>query len=193
MSNTSNILLAGVGGQGVLMASEILSRAALVEGFDVKKSEVHGMAQRGGSVVSNVRYGEKVYSPLIAEGEADILLAFEKLEALRWINYLHEDGMIITSTQRIDPLPVAIGETDYPQDVLQELKKSNLQFVSLDALRMARESGSQKVINTVLIGALANFSDITTKTFQKVIKDIVPAGTEKVNEKAFTAGNEKVK
>ena len=193
MSNTVNIMLAGVGGQGVLLASEVISRAALEEGYDVKKSEVHGMAQRGGSVVSNVRFGKKVYSPLIAEGEADILLAFEKLEALRWINYLNEDGIIITNTQRIDPLPVANGKDEYPADVMGRLKESGYNVISLDALSAARKAGSQKAINSVLIGALVNYTDISKKVYEKVIKDSVPPKTIEINNKAFNSGYEKAK
>ncbi len=188
MSNTVNIMLAGVGGQGVLLASEVISRAALEEGFDVKKSEVHGMAQRGGSVVSNVRFGEKVYSPLIAEDEADILLAFEKLEALRWINYLKDDGIIITNTQRIDPLPVANGQDEYPKDVMKQLEAKEHRVVSFDALTAARKAGSQKAINTVLIGALVDHTDISKDVYEKVIKESVPPKTIEINIEAFNSG-----
>lgn len=188
MSKTVNIMLAGVGGQGVLLGSEVISKSALKEGYDVKKSEVHGMAQRGGSVVSNVRFGEKVYSPLIAEGEADILLAFEKLEALRWINYLKEDGIIITNTQRIDPLPVANGKVDYPENIMEKLESSGHKIVSVDALKAAREAGTQKVINTVLLGALVNYTDISVEVFENVIKKNVPPKTIDINIKAFKSG-----
>lgn len=188
MSKTINIMLAGVGGQGVLLASEVISKAALKEDYDVKKSEVHGMAQRGGSVVSNVRFGEKVYSPLIAEGEADILLAFEKLEALRWINYLKEDGIIITNTQRIDPLPVANGKVEYPENVMEQLKKSGHKIISVDALTAAREAGTQKAINTVLLGTLVNYTDISADVFEEVIKENVPEKTIEINTNAFQAG-----
>ena len=188
MNKTVNIMLAGVGGQGVLLASEVISESALKEGYDVKKSEVHGMAQRGGSVVSNVRFGEKVYSPLIAEGEADILLAFERLEALRWINYLKEDGIIITNTQRIDPLPVANGKVDYPENVMEKLEKTGHKIVSVDALTAAREAGTQKAINTVLLGALVNYTDISSEIFEEVIKDNVPEKTIDINTTAFKSG-----
>jgi len=188
MSKTVNIMLAGVGGQGVLLASEVISKSALKEDYDVKKSEVHGMAQRGGSVVSNVRFGKKVYSPLIAEGEADILLAFEKLEALRWINYLKEDGIIITNTQRIDPLPVANGKVDYPEDIMERLEKSGHKIVSVDALSAAREAGTQKVINTVLLGALVNYTNLSAEVFEEVIKENVPEKTIEINTNAFKAG-----
>jgi indolepyruvate ferredoxin oxidoreductase beta subunit len=193
MSKTVNIMLAGVGGQGVLLASEVISKAALDEGYDVKKSEVHGMAQRGGSVVSNVRFGEKVYSPLIAEGEADILLAFEKLEALRWIDYLKPDGIVITNTQKIDPLTVATGRKEYPEDVLAALEDTDHKIISLDALNDARKAGSQKVINTVLIGSLVNYTEISRETYQEVIKENVPPKTIKINNKAFNMGFEKAK
>ena len=147
MNKTTNIMIVGVGGQGVILASEIISLAALKEGLDVKKSEVHGMAQRGGSVVSNVRFGEKVHSPLISKGEANILLAFEKLEALRWVDHLEENSTIVTNTQRIDPLPVALGKAKYPADVLDKLKETNHKVISVDALNIAR----QVVIRRLLI------------------------------------------
>ena len=190
MSKSVNIMLAGVGGQGVLLASEVISKVAMEKGYDVKKSEVHGMAQRGGSVVSNVRFGEKIYSPIIAEGEADILLAFEKLEALRWLNYLKEDGVIITNTQKIDPLPVANGKEKYPENVMNKLKNSGHKIISLDALSKAREAGTQKAINTVLLGALANEIDISKGLFEKVIKESVPESTIEINTTAFKAGFE---
>ncbi|ADL13396.1 indolepyruvate oxidoreductase subunit beta [Acetohalobium arabaticum] len=190
MSKTTNIMLTGVGGQGVLLASEIISQAALEEGFDVKKSEVHGMAQRGGSVVSNVTYGEKVYSPLIAKGEADLLLAFEPLEALRWANYLKSDGKIITNTQRIDPLPVAIGEAEYPANIMDRLEETGYEIISIDALDIATDLGNQKVVNTVLIGQFTNFSEISQEVFKKVVKESVPPKTVDLNLKAFNAGNE---
>lgn len=190
MSKTTNIMLTGVGGQGVLLASEIISQAALKQGFDVKKSEVHGMAQRGGSVVSNVTYGEKVYSPLIAKGEADLLLAFEPLEALRWVDYLKSDGKIITNTQRIDPLPVAIGEAEYPANIMDRLEDTGYEVVSIDALEIARKLGNQKIVNTVLIGQCTNFSEISKEVFKKVVKESVPPKTVDLNLKAFSAGNE---
>lgn len=190
MSNTTNIMLTGVGGQGILLASEIISKAALEAGFDVKKSEVHGMAQRGGSVVSNVTYGDKVYSPLIAEGEADLLLAFEPLEALRWKDYLKPDGKIITNVQRIDPLPVAIGEAEYPTDIISKLENIDYEVVSIDGLDIAKTLGDQKIVNTVLLGQFANFSDINKEVFKKVIEEIVPSKTVELNLEAFNAGNE---
>jgi len=192
MSKSVNIMLAGVGGQGVLLASEVISKVAMEKGYDVKKSEVHGMAQRGGSVVSNVRFGEKIYSPIIAEGEADILLAFEKLEALRWLNYLKKDGIIITNTQKIDPLPVANGKEKYPENVMDKLEKSGLKVIGLDALSKAREAGTQKAINTVLLGALANEIDISKDLFEKVIKESVPKSTIKINTTAFKSGFEAI-
>lgn len=190
MSNTTNIMLTGVGGQGILLASEIISKAALEAGFDVKKSEVHGMAQRGGSVVSNVTYGDKVYSPLIAEGEADLLLAFEPLEALRWKDYLKPDGKIITNVQRIDPLPVAIGEAEYPTDIISKLQNIDYEVISIEGLDIAKTLGDQKIVNTVLLGQFANFSNISKEVFKKVIKEIVPSKTVELNLEAFNAGNE---
>ena len=191
VSNTTNIMIVGVGGQGVILASEVISLAALKAGLDVKKSEVHGMAQRGGSVVSNIRFGEKVYSPIIAEGEADILLAFEKLEALRWVHYLKEDSTIVTSTQRIDPLPVALGEAEYPENIMDKLTETKHKVISIDALEIAREVGSQRVINTVLIGALSNYLDIDKDIFVEALEESVPEGTIELNQNAFAMGASK--
>src|SRR6056297_1460547 len=167
MNKITNITIVGVGGQGVLLASEIISLAALKDGYDVKKSEVHGMAQRGGSVVTNVRFGDKIYSPIIADGEADILLAFEKLEALRWLSYLKEDGKVISSTQRIDPIPVGLGKEEYPEDIIEKINDKGFKVKSVKALELAREAGSQKIINTVLIGALSDMLDIERGYFQQ--------------------------
>ncbi len=191
MTKKANILIVGVGGQGVILASEIISLAALREGLDVKKSEVHGMAQRGGSVVSNVRFGDKVYSPLIARGEADILLAFEQLEALRWVDYLKSGGTIITSSQRLEPLPVATGKQTYPDNIMQRLKNTGYRVIKVDALEAARRAGSQKAINTVLIGTLMNLLDISRETFIEVIKEKVPPKTVEINLKALKEGREK--
>jgi len=188
MNKITNITIVGVGGQGVLLASEIISLAALKDGYDVKKSEVHGMAQRGGSVVTNVRFGDKIYSPIIADGEADILLAFEKLEALRWLSYLKEDGKVISSTQRIDPIPVGLGKEEYPEDIIEKINDKGFKVKSVKALELAREAGSQKIINTVLIGALSDMLDIERGYFQQSLEELVPAGTEKINKKAFKLG-----
>ena len=188
MSKITNITIVGVGGQGVLLASEIVSLAALKKGYDVKKSEVHGMAQRGGSVVSNVRFGEKIYSPIIAEGEADILLAFEKLEALRSLIYLKNKGDIITSTQKIEPMPVGLGKEKYPDNIIKKLNNSGYNMKFIRALELAREAGSQKTINTVLIGALSNLLAIGEKYFIEALDEIVPEGTEDINMRAFKLG-----
>ena len=141
---TTNVMIVGVGGQGSLLASKLLGRLLIDEGYDVKVSEVHGMSQRGGSVVTYVRFGEKVYSPIITEGEADYIISFEKLEAARYAKYLNKDGLIVVNTQQIDPMPVIIGAANYPTDVLDELTEKGLNVQSLDALTLAEQAGSPK-------------------------------------------------
>ena len=152
---TTSVMIVGVGGQGSLLASKLLGRLLMDEGFDVKVSEVHGMSQRGGSVVTYVRFGDKVYSPIITAGEADIIISFEKLEAARYAGYLKKDGKIIVNTQQIDPMPVIIGAAEYPTDVLDELTAKGVSVESLDALALAEEAGSSKAVNIVLMGRAA--------------------------------------
>ena len=150
-----SVMIVGVGGQGTLLASRILGDAMMDQGYDVKVSEVHGMSQRGGSVVTYVRYGDKVYSPIIETGEADIVLAFEQLEAARFLPYLKAGGTVVTSTQKIDPMPVVTGEKEYPQGLLSEMEEKGVNVLAVDALKLAEEAGSQKAVNVVLIGAMA--------------------------------------
>lgn len=186
--NNLNIMIVGVGGQGTLLASRVLGTVALKKGFDVKVSEVHGMSQRGGSVETYVKMGEKVYSPLIEKGEADVILAFEQLEALRWIEYLKADGKLITSDQKIDPMPVIIGKAKYPENILPKLRDKVKNIVSTDALKIAKECGNIKAVNTVLIGMLAASSDIEKEVWLEAIREVVPQKFLEVNLKAFEAG-----
>lgn len=185
---TKNILVVGVGGQGTLLTSRILGNLAIHSGYDVKLSEVHGMSQRGGSVVTHIRYGKKVYSPLVEVGKADVILAFEKMEALRWRHYLKKDGIIIVNTQEIDPMPVIIGAAKYPDDVIEQLQQNENKVIVADALSEARKIGNFRVVNTVLLGLLAKNMDVDVLTWEEAIKQTVPPKTVEVNIKAFQAG-----
>ena len=184
----TNILIVGVGGQGTLLASRILGNLLLNEGFDVKVSEVHGMSQRGGSVVTYVRYGDVVNSPLIAKGEADIVLAFEQLEALRWAEYLKPNGRLIMNTQQIAPMPVINGTAEYPAEIYQKLIESSVNLTQIDALSRATEAGSSKAVNVVLLGVLAKQSEIPKEKWIEVIKNTVPPKFLEINIKAFELG-----
>jgi len=186
MENTS-IMIVGVGGQGTLLASRILGNVLVSRGYDVKVSEVHGMSQRGGSVTTYVRFGEKVYSPIIEKGEADIILSFEMLEALRALPYLKKGGRILVNTQQIDPMPVITGQAEYPTDILPELQKY-ASVTAVDALKMAVEAGSQKAVNVVLIGLLARNTDIGHDVWVDTIRTTVPPKFLEINLKAFEAG-----
>lgn len=185
---TKNILVVGVGGQGTLLTSRILGNLAIHSGYDVKLSEVHGMSQRGGSVVTHIRYGKKVYSPLVEVGKADIILAFEKMEALRWRHYLKKDGILIVNTQEIDPMPVIIGAADYPDDVISQLQQNDNKVIIADALAEARKIGNFRVVNTVLLGLLAKNMDEDTVSWEEAIKQTVPSKTIDMNLEAFHAG-----
>ncbi len=183
-----NILIAGVGGQGTLLASRILGCVAQDGGYDVKVSEVHGMAQRGGSVVTYVKYGEKVFSPIIEEGEADIVLAFEELEAYRYLPYLKKGGKLLMNTQMTDPMPVITGKMAYPSDIPEKIKGLSVDLKAVDALKLAREAGSEKAVNVVLIGVLAAFTDIPEANWISAIEKTVPAKFLEINKKAFALG-----
>ena len=183
---TKNIMIVGVGGQGTLLASRILGNAVISEGYDVKVSEVHGMSQRGGSVVTYVKYGEKVHAPIIDKGEADIILAFERLEAIRALPYLKKGGKIILNDRKILPMPVITGAT-YPEGIVEDLS-SKADVISLDALKLSLEAGSSKAVNVVLIGVLAKSMDISKETFIKVINETVPPKFLEMNLKAFELG-----
>jgi len=184
----TNVLLVGVGGQGILLASEILAKVAFEEGYDVKKSEVHGMAQRGGSVSSEVRFGPKIYSPLIRKGGADFLLALEKLEALRFIDYLKKEGVLILNDLEIPPLMVSLGKEEYPKDILVHLKKKTSRIVKIAATEIAQTAGNAKTFNLVLLGKLSTFLNFKSSSWEKVIRQEVPPHTIEVNLKAFELG-----
>ncbi len=185
---TTNVMIVGVGGQGSLLASKLLGRLLIDEGYDVKVSEVHGMSQRGGSVVTYVRFGEKVYSPIITEGEADYIISFEKLEAARYAKYLNKDGLIVVNTQQIDPMPVIIGAANYPTDVLDELTKKGLNVQSLDALTLAEQAGSSKAVNIVLMGKVARQFGISYDKWIAAIENTVAPKFVEMNKKAFDLG-----
>ena len=182
-----NIMIVGVGGQGTLLASRILGKVAIKEGYDVKVSEVHGMSQRGGSVVTYVKYGDKVYSPIIDRGESDLILAFEMLEAMR--AFLKKGGKMIANTQKMNPMPVITGAMEYPENIEEKLSaKINLQAV--DALSLAEKAGTIKAVNVVLIGLLAKSMDVDKNVWIDVIKETVPEKFLDVNIKAFELGYE---
>ena len=176
MSNSvKNIMIVGVGGQGTLLASKLLGYVLMQQEYDVKVSEVHGMSQRGGSVVTYVRFGDKVYSPVIDKGEADYILSFEKLEALRWIEYLKIGGQIITNTQEVDPMPVITGAMQYPDNIIEKLEAAGAKVDAKDFLSIAEEAGSAKAVNIVLMGRLSDyFKDIPYEVWDKAIDEIVP-------------------
>ena len=181
------IMIVGVGGQGTLLASRILGNAILSCNFDVKVSEVHGMSQRGGSVVTYVKYGQKVYSPIIDKGEADIILAFEQLEALRALPYLRIGGKMIANTQKINPMPVITGAAEYPEAILQTIGAS-VDLTALDALSIAKAAGNAKAVNVVLVGVMAKNTDIPYETWVQAVRECVPAKFLEANLRAFDAG-----
>ncbi len=184
---TKNIMIVGVGGQGTLLASRILGNTVINEGYDVKVSEVHGMSQRGGSVVTYVKYGDAVYSPIIDRGEADIILAFELLEAYRALPYLKKGGKIIVNGQQIDPMPVITGAAEYPENIADKIaEKADIKVI--DALTLARDAGNIKAVNVVLIGVMARSTDIAYEKWIDTIKSTVPEKFLDVNLKAFDLG-----
>ena len=189
---TTNLLLCGVGGQGILLASEIISSALMRAGYDVKQSEVHGMAQRGGSVVAHLRYGTKVYSPLIELGEADFAVSFELLEALRYLPYYSKESKVIINTQKILPAPVSTGVETYPSDVLDQLVGRRLAVFPMDAFELARSAGEARAVNMVLVGALSVFLPVKEEKFLEAIEGRIPEKIRKVNTDAFVKGREKV-
>ena len=186
---TKNIMIVGVGGQGTLLASKMLGQLLLSEGYDVKVSEVHGMSQRGGSVVTYVRYGDKVYSPLIDKGEADFILSFEKLEAARWLPYLKPDGQVILTDQQVDPMPVITGAMAYPEAVVEKMRDAGAKVDAVPALSLAHQAGSAKAVNIVLMGRLSRyFPDIPEEKWRAALTATVPARFIEMNEKAFALG-----
>lgn len=189
--SVKNIMIVGVGGQGTLLASKMLGYVLMHQGYDVKVSEVHGMSQRGGSVVTYVRFGKKVYSPVIDKGEADYILSFEKLEAERWIEYLKVGGKIITNTQEVDPMPVITGDAEYPADIVKKLEEAGAKVDAKDFLSIAEEAGSSKAVNIVLMGRLSEyFDDIPYEDWSAAIDAIVPEKFRELNHKAFDLGRQ---
>ena len=186
---TRNIMIVGVGGQGSVLASKLLGHLLTTQNFDVKVSEVHGMSQRGGSVVTYVRYGDKVYSPVIDKGEADFIVSFELLEAARWLEYLAPDGQIVTSTQQLDPMPVLTGAMTYPENLLAKIQASGVKVDALDCVKLAEQAGSTKAVNLVLLGRLSHyFDDVKLETWHEAINSCVPPKFLELNMKAFELG-----
>ena len=187
---TRAIMIVGVGGQGTLLASRIIGAVLLEGGYDVKVSEVHGMSQRGCSVVTYVKYGDKVYSPIIEKGEADLILSFEELEAARWLPYLKKGGRLVLNTQRINPMPVIIGAAEYPEDITEKLKKTGADITAVDALKIAEEAGSAKAVNVALLGVLSESTDFGEDVWMKAIEKCVPEKALDINKKAFKIARE---
>ncbi len=188
MKGVSSIIIVGVGGQGTLLASRILGAVMMDEGFDVKVSEVHGMSQRGGSVVTYVRYGDKVYSPIIEEAQADMVLAFEQLEAARYLPFLKEGGDIIVNTQQIDPMPVITGQANYPENLLGKIAEKGVNLVEIEAHKLAQQAGTVKAVNVVLIGAMAAKLNISKEAWIKAVRENVPQKFLELNLEAFELG-----
>ncbi len=184
----TNVLIVGVGGQGTLLTSRIIAQVAVQMGYDVKVSEIHGMAQRGGSVVSQVRYGSKVFSPIVTKGDADIILAFEKIEAARWLDYLKPDGMVIINNERVNPLPVMSGKAKYPDNIHEKVADVIKKTVVADATDIAVKCGNIKAANVVLVGMLSQAIGLPAEEVEKAIRDIVPAKALDVNLAAFREG-----
>lgn len=190
MSETKGIMIVGVGGQGTLLASRILGSVLLGQGYDVKMSEVHGMSQRGGSVVTYVKYGERVYSPLVDPGEADYILAFERLEAARWVSYLKDGGTLILNDRRISPMPVITGAMPYPSEIVEKLEAKGAKLISSDALSLAIEAGNAKSVNVVLIGILSALAVFPEDVWQRALIECVKPKFLELNKKAFALGRE---
>ena len=186
---TKNIMIVGVGGQGTLLTSRIIGRAALAMGCDVKISEVHGMAQRGGSVVTFVRFGEKVSEPVVEEGQADVIIAFERLEALRYSHFLNKDGVLVVNDCRIDPMTVVIGAKTYPEGIIESLKEKHTVY-AIDGQKVALELGNSKVLNSVVLGYAAEFIGFDKQVWLDTVSSTVPQKTVEINQKAFLHGYE---
>ena len=188
-NNTKNIMIVGVGGQGTLLTSRILGGITVAAGYDVKLSEVHGMAQRGGSVVTFVRYGEKVAEPIVEEGQADVLIAFEMLEALRYAHFLKKDGAMVVNEHRIDPITVVTGAASYPEDILKTLESQHKVY-KVNAMEEALKLGNSKVFNIIVLGVAARHMDFSKEAWLEVIEKTVPPKTVEINKKAFLLGFE---
>ena len=187
---TKNIMIVGVGGQGSLLASKLLGQLLLTRGYDVKVSEVHGMSQRGGSVVTYVRFGDKVYSPIVDKGEADFIVSFELLEAARYTEDLKKGGKIVTSTQKINPMPVITGAAAYPDGLIEKMQAAGIDVDAIDALALAEQAGSAKAVNIVLMGRLSRWFDFSEEEWLQALEQTVPAKFLELNKKAFMLGRE---
>nr|WP_297180925.1 indolepyruvate oxidoreductase subunit beta [uncultured Agathobaculum sp.] len=185
---TKNIMIVGVGGQGSLLASKLLGRLLLTRGYDIKVSEVHGMSQRGGSVVTYVRFGDKVYSPIIDKGEADFIVSFELLEAARWTEYLKKGGKVVVNTQKINPMPVITGAAAYPDGLVEKMQAAGVDVDAFDALALAEQAGSSKAVNIVLMGHLSKHFDFTEEEWLAALEQSVPAKFLELNRRAFQLG-----
>lgn len=190
---TRSVMIVGVGGQGSLLASRLLGNVILAKGYDVKVSEVHGMSQRGGSVVTYVKYGEKVNSPVIEKGEADVIISFEQLEAARWLPYLKKGGKIITSDQKLDPMPVITGAAKYPENIIEKIREKGVDVTSVDALSLAEEAGNAKASNVVLMGVVSKKTDFGEELWQQALEQCVPPKFLELNKKAFALGQSAAK
>ena len=184
----TDILIAGVGGQGTILTGRVIASLAIEEGLDVKTAETHGMAQRGGSVITHVRIGNKVYSPLIPQGDGDILLSFEKMEALRWLPYLSPAGTVIVNTQELEPLPVLTGQSDYTSGILEELESKVKRLIAVDALSIEPVSKNPKMVNTFLLGILAQIMPFEKEKWLKVLEQEIKAKLVDINKQSFEAG-----
>jgi indolepyruvate ferredoxin oxidoreductase, beta subunit len=189
---TTNILVAGVGGQGVIIASDIMCEVFMEAGYDVKKSEVHGMAMRGGIVTSHFRFGKKVYSPLIKQGEVDVLLAFEQLEGLRWFNHLRPNGKIIMNDHQIRPPAVNLGEMEYPRAIPEIIRSRIGNFYLVKGTEIALQLGDVRAANVVLLGAISRFFEVNDDAWLKTILDYLPPKVHELNRRAFSAGKDQV-
>ena len=187
---TYNILIAGVGGQGTLLASKLMGVVFMGKGYDIKVSEVHGMSQRGGSVVTYVRYGDKVASTVIEKGEADMVISFELLESARWLPYLKKGGVLISNTQKINPMPVITGQMPYPENIIEKLRATGVRLHTVDALSLAESAGSSRSVNVVLLGVAAKYLGMEREVWEEAIRSTVPPKTVAVNLAAFAAGYE---
>ncbi len=187
---STNVMIVGVGGQGSLLASKLLGYLLMHEGLDVKVSEVHGMSQRGGNVVTYVKFGEKVYSPVIGQGEADYIVSFELLEASRWLHCLKQGGKVMVSTQQIDPMPVIVGQAEYPTELVEKMRAGGFDVTAIDGLTLAEEAGNAKAVNLVLMGMLSTQFSFSEEAWEAAIEACVPAKVLDINRRAFALGRE---
>ncbi len=190
---TKNMMIVGVGGQGTLLASKLLGRLLLGKGYDVKVSEVHGMSQRGGSVVTYVRWGDKVYSPIVGKGQADYIVSFELLEGARYTEYLKAGGKLITNTQQVNPMPVITGAAGYPEGLVEKMRELDIDVDAIDAISLAQEAGSPKAVNLVLMGCLSRYFDFDEGQWMEAIGQSVPPKFLEMNKRAFLLGRKAIK